>query len=62
MNKKEIIQIRVTEEEKDKLKSKSMEKGMTISEFLLYGAMRTINEDEAVKVHCKYSGEICRNI
>ena len=44
MSKKELIQIRVTEDEKRKIKIISSEKGMTVSEFTLYSLMRTISE------------------
>ncbi|MBS6503732.1 MAG: antitoxin [Clostridium sp.] len=49
MGKKELIQIRVSEEDKKKIKIISAEKGMTVSEFLLYGAMKVISEDEFIK-------------
>lgn len=53
MGKKELIQIRVSEEDKQKIKVISIKKGMTVSEFLLYGAMRAISEDEFIKNHYK---------
>lgn len=53
MGKKELIQIRVSEDEKEKIKIISAKKGMTVSEFLLYGAMRAISEDEFIKTHYK---------
>ena len=36
---------------KKKIKIISAEKGLTISEFLLYGAMKVISEDEFIKKH-----------
>jgi predicted DNA binding CopG/RHH family protein len=53
MGKKELIQIRVSEEDKQKIKIISAKKGMTVSEFLLYGAMRAISEDEFIKTYYK---------
>lgn len=55
MSKKELIQIRVSEEEKEKIKIISKQKGMTVSEFLLYSAMRTISEFELLEIHYKKS-------
>lgn len=49
MLKKELIQIRVTKEEKTAIKRISASKGMTVSEFLLYSAMRAITEEEITK-------------
>lgn len=49
MLKKELIQIRVTKEEKTAIKRISASKGMNVSEFLLYAAMRTISEYEITK-------------
>ena len=46
MSKKELIQIRVSEDEKLKIKTIARKKGMTISEFILYSLMRTISEYE----------------
>ena len=45
MSKKELIQIRVSEDEKLKIKTIAR-KGMTVSEFILYSLMRTISEYE----------------
>lgn len=53
MSKKELIQIRVTKDEKLQLKSISAKKGMTLSEYLLYGAMRSISEDELIEIYYK---------
>ena len=53
MSKKELIQIRVSEDEKEKIKIISAKKGLTVSEFLLYGAMKAISEDEFIKTHYK---------
>ena len=53
MIKKDLIQIRVTEDEKRKIKIMSAEKGMTVSEFTLYSLMRTISEYELLDMHCK---------
>lgn len=55
MSKKELIQIRVTEDEKRKIKIISAEKGMTVSEFTLYSLMRTISEYELLEIHYKKS-------
>lgn len=46
MRKKALIQIRVTDEIKKKIKVLSAEREMTVSEFLLYGAMKVISESE----------------
>lgn len=46
MSKDKLIQIRVTEDDKLKIKSAARKMGLTISEFLLYGAMKSINEYE----------------
>lgn len=46
MSKKELIQIRVSEDEKLKIKSIERKKGLAISEFLLYGAMKSVSEYE----------------
>ena len=51
MAKKELIQIRVTNEQKEQIKRISTEKEMTISEFLLYSVMRTITEEEITKLY-----------
>lgn len=51
MLKKELIQIRVTKEEKTAIKRISAEKGMTTSEFLLYAVMRAISEEELTKLY-----------
>ena len=53
MSKKELIQIRVTEDEKRKIKIISSEKGMTVSEFTLYSLMRTISEYELLEIRYK---------
>lgn len=53
MSKKELIQIRVSEDEKLKIKTIARKKGMTISEFILYSLMRTISEYELLDMHCK---------
>ena len=46
MSKNALIQIRVSEEIKKKIKVLSAEREMTVSEFLLYGAMKVISEEE----------------
>ena len=46
MSKNEFIQIRVSEDEKIKIKIAARKMGLTISEFLLYGAMKSISEYE----------------
>ncbi|MDY4254091.1 hypothetical protein [Clostridium sp.] len=46
MSKSEVLQIRLTVEEKNKLKEISKKNKMTMSEFLLYGAMKVIAESE----------------
>ena len=46
MSKKELIQIRVSEDEKLKIKTIARKKGMTVSEFILYSLIRTISEYE----------------
>ena len=54
MSKKELIQIRVTEDEKRKIKIISSEKWMTVSEFTLYSLMRTISEYEIYELIKKW--------
>ena len=56
MSKEKLIQIRVTEDDKLKIKSAARKMGLTISEFLLYGAMKSISEYE-IK-----SGNLCGNL
>lgn len=51
MTKKELIQIRVTGEEKKAIKRISAEKGMTVSEFLLYATMRAISEEQLIQLY-----------
>ncbi|MGL6184398.1 MAG: plasmid mobilization protein [Clostridium chrysemydis] len=46
MKKTEVIQIRLTQEEKNKLQEISRKNRMSMSEFLLYGAMKVISESE----------------
>lgn len=46
MSKNKLIQIRVSEDDKLKIKSISRKMGLTVSEFLLYGAMKSISEYE----------------
>ncbi len=53
MIKSELIQIRVTEEDKLKIKSIARKMGLTVSEFLFYGAMRSINEYELLEINYK---------
>lgn len=54
MSKKELIQIRVSEDEKLKIKTIARKKGMTISEFILYSLMRTISEYEIYELIKKW--------
>lgn len=51
--KSEVIQIRLTKDEKNKLQEIARKNRMNMSEFLLYGAMRTIAEDEFVNKRMK---------
>lgn len=44
--KNQTILIRVTEDQKDAIKRTSTSMRMTVTEFLLYGAMKTISEIE----------------
>ena len=44
--KSEVVQIRLTKEEKSILQRVARENRMNMSEFLLYGAMKLISEDE----------------
>ena len=53
MSKKELIQIRVSEDEKLKIKTIARKKGMTVSEFILYSLMRTISEYELLEIRYK---------
>ncbi|MEG0856794.1 MAG: antitoxin [Terrisporobacter sp.] len=46
MAKNQTILIRVTEDQKDAIKRTSTSMRMTVTEFLLYGAMKTISEIE----------------
>ncbi|EPN7178960.1 plasmid mobilization protein [Campylobacter upsaliensis] len=55
MSKSELIQIRVTEDDKLKIKSIARKMGLTVSEFLLYGAMRSISEYELLEINYKNS-------
>lgn len=55
MTKNELIQIRVSEDEKIKIKSTARKMGLTISEFLLYGAMKSISEYELLDIKFKNS-------
>ena len=43
--KKELIQIRVTGKQKEEIKKLAKQKGMNISELLLYSVMKVITED-----------------
>ena len=63
MSKKELIQIRVSEDEKLKIKTIARKKGMTISEFILYSLMRTISEYEILffKIRNGIKVEILKN-
>lgn len=54
MSKKELIQIRVSEDEKLKIKTIARKKGMTVSEFILYSLMRTISEYEIYELIKKW--------
>lgn len=49
MRKKELIQIRVTEEEKLTVRAMAIRKGMTMSELVLYSLMKVVGEDEIDK-------------
>ena len=55
MSKKELIQIRVLEDDKQKIKTIARKKGMTISEFTRYSLMRTISEYELLEIYYKNS-------
>lgn len=55
MSKKELIQIRVLEDDKQKIKTIARKKGMTISEFIRYSLMRIISEYELLEIHYKNS-------
>lgn len=44
--KNQTILIRVTESQKDAIKRTAVVMNMTVTEFLLYGAMKTISEGE----------------
>ena len=65
MSKKELIQIRVSEDEKLKIKTIARKKGMTVSEFILYSLMRTISEYEIYELIKKWkfiSNFLCSNL
>ena len=55
MSKKELIQIRVLEDDKQTIKTIARKKGMTISEFTRYSLMRTISEYELLEIYYKNS-------
>ncbi|MEG1285365.1 MAG: hypothetical protein RSD22_06495 [Romboutsia sp.] len=44
--KSEVLQIRLTKEEKANLQDMARKNRMSMSEFLLYGAMKVISESE----------------
>jgi uncharacterized protein (DUF1778 family) len=46
MSKSEVLQIRLSKEEKNRLQEVARRNGMSMSEFLLYGAMKVIAECE----------------
>lgn len=46
MSKSEVLQIRLSKEEKNQLREVARKNGMSMSEFLLYGAMKVIAESE----------------
>jgi len=52
--KSEVLQIRLTPREKEQLELVSMKHRMSMSEFLLYGAMKVIAEDEFYNKYKKY--------
>jgi len=49
--KSEVVQIRLTKEEKSTLQKVARENSMNMSEFLLYGAMKIIIEKEFYNKH-----------
>lgn len=46
MSKSEVLQIRLSKEEKNQLREVARKNGMSMSEFLLYGVMKVIAESE----------------
>lgn len=50
MAKKELIQIRVTNEQKKYIKKLSIDRDMTVSEFLLYAVMQVIRDEELINL------------
>ena len=51
MNKDKKIEIRVTELQKKRIKAIADKYGMTVSEFMLYGAMRLIVKEEEERIN-----------
>ena len=50
MAKKELIQIRVTNEQKKYIKKLSIDRDMTVSEFLLYAVIQVIRDEELINL------------
>lgn len=50
MAKKELIQIRVTNEQKKYIKKLSIDRDTTVSEFLLYAVMQVIRDEELINL------------
>lgn len=53
--KSEVLQIRLTKEEKELLQKVARRNRMSMSEFLLYGAMKLITENEFYNKHNIYN-------
>jgi len=52
--KSEVLQIRLTEDEKNIIKKVARKNKMSMSEFLLYSAMKLITENELYTKHLVY--------
>lgn len=60
MKKDKLIQVRISEKEKIKIRDMAKQKGMTLSEFTLYSIMRTITEEQINKL-IKSEGNMFKN-
>ena len=50
MSKKELLQIRLTKDQKETIKKIAEEKNMNLSEFTLFCIMREVNKKENIKL------------
>lgn len=54
MAKKDLIQIRVTTEQKKHIKKMAIDRDMTISDLVLYAIMKMVNDEELTDLKNKY--------